>query len=159
MIRHGTGSAHPALKGKRIDVAEFLIAQQCRHAQCFDTGLDGIYVTGILRAKNIDVRCYSLLADAVAHPRFLTAAVGEGDGGLRHACDRMTDANTEKAVTVGRDQPPAVVDSLGVEGPCLFALDVEESAVLIERDMALLNPGSPSELAIGLRRDSMRWLR
>ena len=72
------------------------------------------------------------LADAVAHPRLLTAAVGEGDGGLRHACDRMTDADAEKAVPVGRDQPPAVVDALGVEETSLLALDVEESAVAIE---------------------------
>lgn len=44
----------------------------------------------------------------------------------------MTDANAKEAVPVGGDQPPAVVDALGVEETCLFTLDVEESTVSIE---------------------------
>ncbi len=64
VIRHGAGRAHPALKRERVHVSEFLIAQQCRHAQCFDTGLDGVYVTDILGAEDIDVGC-NALSDAV----------------------------------------------------------------------------------------------
>ena len=44
----------------------------------------------------------------------------------------MTKADAKETVPVGRDQPPAVVDALGVKETCLFALDVEESAVSIE---------------------------
>ena len=75
---------------------------------------------------------FAHLADAVAHPFFLAAAVSERDGALRHARDRMTDADAEKAVPVWSDQPPTVVDLLGVEEAGSFALDIEESAVSIE---------------------------
>lgn len=38
----------------------------------------------------------------------------------------------KKAVPVGRDQPPAIVDLLGVEKTGSFAFDIEESAISIE---------------------------
>ena len=44
----------------------------------------------------------------------------------------MTEADAKETVPVGRDQPPAIVDVFGVEETCVFALDVEESAVAIE---------------------------
>ena len=44
----------------------------------------------------------------------------------------MTDADAEKAVPVGSDQPPAIIDSLGVEETGSLALDIEEPTVLIE---------------------------
>ena len=44
----------------------------------------------------------------------------------------MRDADAEKAVSVGSDQPPAIVDSLGVEETGSFAFDIEETAVSIE---------------------------
>ena len=45
----------------------------------------------------------------------------------------MTDADAKKAVPVGSDQPPAIVDSFGVEETSSMPLDIEESAVSIER--------------------------
>ncbi len=44
----------------------------------------------------------------------------------------MTEAHVEKAVPVGRDQPPAMVDAFGVEEPGLLAVDIDEVAVAIE---------------------------
>ena len=75
---------------------------------------------------------FAHLANAVAHPLFLTAVVSECNGALRHARDRMTYADAKKAVPLGSDQPPAIVDSLSVEETGLFAFDIEESAVLVE---------------------------
>ena len=75
---------------------------------------------------------FAHLADAVAYPLFLTAVVSECDGTLRHARDRMTNADAQETVSGGSDQPPAIVDLLGVEETGSFAFDIEESAVLIE---------------------------
>ena len=44
----------------------------------------------------------------------------------------MTEAHAKEAVTVGHDQPPALVDALGVEETGLLALDIDEAAVAIE---------------------------
>ena len=55
MIWHAAGSARLALKSEWIQVSEFLITQNRWHSRCFETGLDGVYVTEILRAEGVDV--------------------------------------------------------------------------------------------------------
>ncbi len=79
----------------------------------------------------VETQC-AHLADAVAHPLFLTVAVDKCDGSLRHACDRMTETHAKEAVSVGRDQPPAIVDAFGVEETSSLPLDIDGAAVAIE---------------------------
>lgn len=78
VIWHGARSARLALKSEWLHVAEFLIAQHCRHSRRCDTGLDRVEVAEVLRAERVDVGYFRTPGLSItARPSFRALDIGK----------------------------------------------------------------------------------